>query len=231
MPDLLRFGPPDPPAADELARDAFEQGQAALAAGNAADASRWLDRANRLLPADATVTLALASACVGQDNARAAALFARVAECHPVREAWLGLAGTRRSLGDRAGAAAALATALSCFAVVRSLDPLADAIAQESGAAGWCGLAGQLVVHLVDASATAELFCEAPGGAKDADMPGASGNSHQPSRAFWGMDFRFARVTTSGVLRKKSGVLAGPSVQTGPGDRPRNGPAGCRARL
>ena len=58
-----------------LARDALLRGRHALIAGDAAEAIRWLDRAHRLAPADGTLTLALATACLRHDNARAEALF------------------------------------------------------------------------------------------------------------------------------------------------------------
>ena len=73
---------------------------------------RWLDRACRLAPRDQTLALALATACLGHDDMRAAALFAAISAENDVREAWLGLATARRRLGDAAGAAEALAAAL-----------------------------------------------------------------------------------------------------------------------
>ncbi|HEY7576750.1 MAG TPA: glycosyltransferase [Acetobacteraceae bacterium] len=82
-----------------LALDAFHQGQAAMAAGDREAARRWLDRARRLAPGDATVALALAAACLGHDDRRAEALFAQVVAEHDVHEAWLGLATARRRLG------------------------------------------------------------------------------------------------------------------------------------
>ena len=38
-------------------QDAFARGQAALNGGDRAEAVRWLDRAHRLVPADATIAL------------------------------------------------------------------------------------------------------------------------------------------------------------------------------
>ena len=81
--------------------------------GDAAEALRWLDRAHRLAPDDGTATLALATACLRQDNARAEALFHAITEAGEVREAWLGLAVARLGAGDTAGAAAALAATLA----------------------------------------------------------------------------------------------------------------------
>ena len=132
-----------------LALDAFERGQAAAAGGNRVEALRWLDRAHRMAPRDPTVALALATTTVGQDDARAAALFAELSGKHDVREVWLGLATARLRLGDAAGAAAALAQCLQRRVADRGLATLADAIVRDAHAAGWCGLAdnGELAVH------------------------------------------------------------------------------------
>ena len=117
-----------------------------MAAGEADTAIRWLDRAHRLAPADGTVTLTLASACLHSDPARAQGLFHDVAAAANVREAWLGLAVARLSCGNATGAAEALATALAQHAPEQALlasgDTLADLIASRAGAAGWCGLTG-----------------------------------------------------------------------------------------
>lgn len=133
----------------ELAREAFERGQAELAAGNGVAARQWLDRACRLAPRDQTLALALATACLGYDDMRAAGLFAAISAQNDVREAWLGLATARRRLGDHAGAAQALAEALQRHVVHPGDAIIADAIVRESGALGWCGLAsnGTLIVH------------------------------------------------------------------------------------
>ena len=125
-----------------LALEAFERAQAETAAGNHEAARRWLDRACRLAPHDQTLSLALATACLGSDDTRAAALFATISAANDVREAWFGLATARRRLGDVAGAASALASALARHAPDGTLAALSDAIAREAGAPGWCGLSG-----------------------------------------------------------------------------------------
>jgi GT2 family glycosyltransferase/glycosyltransferase involved in cell wall biosynthesis len=131
-----------------LTRDAQLQGQRALVAGDSATAMRWLDRAHRLAPHDGTVTLALATACLRRDTARAASLFLAVAEAEDVRAAWLGLAAARLSLSDAAGAAEALAGALARHVPETGVEALADAIVRGAGAAGWCGIGsdGLLVI-------------------------------------------------------------------------------------
>ncbi len=156
MATLLGFGPPPPPDPAELVGEAVASAQRA---STRADSIRWLDRACRLVPGDPALKLALAAACMGLDDARAACLFAAVIAKRPVREAWLGLAGSRRALGDPQGAAKALASSLAAYALVPSLEKLATAIAAEVGADGWCGyvVPNQLIIRLADRQATAML--------------------------------------------------------------------------
>jgi GT2 family glycosyltransferase len=125
-----------------LALEAFERAQAETQEGDRDAALRWLDRAARLVPRDQTVAMALAAACLGLDDRRAAALFAGIGARHDVREAWLGLATARRRLGDEAGAAAAIAEALRRHVPDHGLASLAATVAQASHAPGWCGLSG-----------------------------------------------------------------------------------------
>jgi GT2 family glycosyltransferase len=126
-----------------LALEAFQRAQVETEAGNLDAARRWLDRARRLAPGDPTVAVALATACLGHDDMRAASLFAAVVAANDVRQAWLGLATAQRLLGDAAGAAEALAEALRRHVPDRGLAALADAIAMEARAPGWCGLSGE----------------------------------------------------------------------------------------
>jgi glycosyltransferase involved in cell wall biosynthesis len=64
-----------------------------------------------------------------------------VTETDDVREAWVGLAAARLRLGEAVKAAAALARALSCHALLPGCDALADQVAAAVAAPGWCGLA------------------------------------------------------------------------------------------
>ena len=117
---------------------------------------RWLERACRLAPHDQTLALALATACLGHDDMRASALFATICGTSDVREAWLGLATARRRLGDAAGAAEALATALRRHVPDPGFAALADLIARDAGAPGWCGVSG-------DGAFTMRATCGGPG--------------------------------------------------------------------
>ena len=98
-----------------------------------------MERACRLLPSDDALVLALASACLGQDDARAVELFARLAARYASRETWTGLAISRRNLGDLAGAADAVSRALATLVPDDTLAGIADLIARQLAAPGWCG--------------------------------------------------------------------------------------------
>jgi GT2 family glycosyltransferase len=85
---------------------------------------------------------------------RASTLFAAISRTSDVREAWLGLATARRRLGDATGAADALATALRRHVPDPGFAALADLIARDAGAPGWCGVAGDgaVTVRVTDGS-------------------------------------------------------------------------------
>jgi len=211
---LLGFGPPPPPDPAELATEAFANAQSA---STRADSVRWLDRACRLAPGEPTLRLALATACLGIDDARAASLFAAAVAERPVREAWLGLAGSRRTLGDPAGAASALASALAAYALVPSLEKLATTIAAESGAEGWCGYVApdRVLIRLLDRAATATL-CGRPVAPGLHRLPRRGGSWQQVSVLsgnglhLLGSPIRLAGIRrTEGLVAACEGGLAG----------------------
>lgn len=131
---------------ETLARLAMAEGQAALSARDTDAAQRWFGRAHRLVPADPNVMLGLASALIGDDPNRAAALFQRIARAHDSGQAWLGLAACRFRLEDQPGAMDALEKRLSDHAL--SADSL-DLIGRIAALTGWCGLHsdGRLEIH------------------------------------------------------------------------------------
>ena len=138
-------GGPSKPA--DLGQAAFQQGQAALARGQKAEAIRWLDRAHRLAPNDPLLMASLAAALLTDDPARAASLFARVAAATDARDALLGLANAHLLLNDPAKACDALARALRHHSVHPGANGLAAQIVQAVGAPGWCGVSGGRMVH------------------------------------------------------------------------------------
>ena len=133
-----------------LAKEAWRRGEAALGADDLVTASDWLDRARRLAPGNPTVVLALATVWLRQGRAEARGLFEELASRHEVRAAWLGLAAARSASGDPAAAAEALVRTLSrqAGAVDDALRNLANAIADTSGAPGWCAVAGDGTLYL-----------------------------------------------------------------------------------
>ena len=118
--------------------------QSALAEGDLGAAGRWLDRATRLAPGDATLALARATLFLRQDAAQARAAYAALAARHDVREVWLGLAAAERQLGDFPAAARALGRAFGGHAANVSPDLFAatTATARDAREAGWCALQG-----------------------------------------------------------------------------------------
>ena len=141
-PGLTHATQAEAPSPQELAAEALRRGQEAAALGQTATARQWFERACRLLPNDDTATLCLAGTCLGQDDARAAELFALVSARHDVREAWIGLALARLRLNEIAAAEQALAAALGRFGIDRpaEITAIADEIARKNGRAGWCAL-------------------------------------------------------------------------------------------
>jgi GT2 family glycosyltransferase/glycosyltransferase involved in cell wall biosynthesis len=135
----------------KTAADAMALGQAAMAAGNMAEACRWLDRSRRVAGGNDAISLLHAMAALQLGDPDAEAELAVLADRHDLREAWLGLARARHRAGNAEGAAAALAEALAghAGALPASLHAMADAIAEAVGAAGWCCLSA---AHQVVAS-------------------------------------------------------------------------------
>jgi GT2 family glycosyltransferase len=142
-----------------LAQDAHERAQSLIAIGNHAEARRWMERACRLLPADDMLALALASAWLGEDDARACEIFARLAMRYASREAWTGLAVSRRNLGDLNGAAEAVSRALATLVPDATLTGVADMVARQLAVPGWCGVTvdGVLDVHVTSSFHRIEL--------------------------------------------------------------------------
>lgn len=124
---------------------AWQEGEAAEAAGDQAHALRWFDRAHRLAPKQDRITLSLAMALVRANDPDAIGLLAGVAERHELRAVWLALAGAHRRAGDAVAAARAVERALSAHVWTREEVRRAEIlgrVATEAGRPGWCALAG-----------------------------------------------------------------------------------------
>ena len=132
----------------ELVEQSWQRSLAAAAAGQPAEALRWLERAYRMAPKNGTITVALAGALLqAGDAGRAAGLFRPLAEGFAMPEAWAGLAACLLRLGDLDGAVTAVAAGLQCGVPAGSLPVLAAAVAREAGLPGWVGLDGDGWLH------------------------------------------------------------------------------------
>ena len=124
---------------------AWEEGEAARAAGDKAAAVRWFDRAHRLAPKEDRITLSLALALLSEGDPTAAALLGEVTEHRDLKAAWLALAVAQHRVGNTPAAAEALGSALSGHAWKRDEAAGAETlvrIAANTGRPGWCALAG-----------------------------------------------------------------------------------------
>ena len=129
--------------ARERTGDALERGRAAEAGGDLDVARRWLERARRLAPTDATIAVSLGGLLLRQgDLEMARQVLGPVAEKHDLREAWSGLAVCALQLGQVEDAVQALQALLSRHAPDESVAMLAALVVARAGSAGWCGLCG-----------------------------------------------------------------------------------------
>jgi GT2 family glycosyltransferase len=94
----------------------------------------------------------LATACLGHDESKAIELFAMLAARYGSREAWTGLAISRRNSGDLAGALGAVSRALTQSVSDAALASIADTLVRQLGLTGWCeaSVDGVLTVHRAD---------------------------------------------------------------------------------
>ena len=144
MAEIVIFGPSSHPRVTIAdASHAVAQGRQAIESGYPGLAAQWFDRALRLAPANAPVTLLLASSLSGRDDIRAERLLRNLIADRPsFREGSIALAAARLRAGDAAEAASLLDLALSRAAPAP--DPafaqFALATAHSIGRAGWAGL-------------------------------------------------------------------------------------------
>ena len=183
----------------------------------------WSAR-HRLVPHDPNVTLALASACLAHDPARAASLFQDVPDQHDVRQAWLGLASARLRLAGPDEAAEPLAAALSRHAFSPDIADLAETIGCRSGSPGWCALRpdGGLEIHVSPATAPAShrkrrghIIGNAGDGSGQATRERHHPDRNHPVSSPYVMA-RLVRATCRGTCRNRRSGQAEPWRDGGP---------------
>lgn len=132
------------------AGEALRRGEGLLAAGDLAEAERWLSRAWRIARDDpaAMLALGLLRLRLREPDAAIPLLAGVVARCDS-REAGLALAAAHLAAGDPAVAARLLHDLLARHVAPPEADGLAEAIVAAVGAPGWCGVRadGQLVMR------------------------------------------------------------------------------------
>ena len=161
----------------EQAQDAFLRGNQLLAAGDAAAALPWIERACRFAPTDPTLRFTLGITWLRlADWRRAAPLLAAVAQECDMAEAWYALASARASLGQAGPAAAALRELLSRHVLPDDpgLSGQATGIARAAFHPGWCGRRGDgRILAVADGRVSASLNGRRLALARLADPPAA----------------------------------------------------------
>lgn len=126
-----------------LARSAWDRAQRERAAGDLAASCNWLERAHRLVPDDALVSLTLGAFRLELGlAAEAAPLLDKVARQYDSPEAWIALASCHLARDAEAPCVEALERALRSTVVTPALTELAGRVVQRFGRPGWCGLNG-----------------------------------------------------------------------------------------
>jgi GT2 family glycosyltransferase/glycosyltransferase involved in cell wall biosynthesis len=136
---------------DAATANAFERVGTLLRDGRTRDALSMLEYAQRLAPQDGGITLAIGLVRLKLGDRRAAAPLEALTQRTDWRDLWLALARVRLRFGevDRAAVDLHAALARNSPPTIAPDRALADRIAAEAGAPGWCGLdnAGRLTVR------------------------------------------------------------------------------------
>jgi GT2 family glycosyltransferase len=132
---------PTRPKTIDLAIDAWERGQAALAAGDLPAARHWAERAVRLGPEDSQVRFLLGIVLLRQQDPTCLAVFRQLTLLSDTFPAHRGLAAAAILAGDREAAFRATGTLLARFVAPTDADfpALAARAAACGGSPGWCG--------------------------------------------------------------------------------------------
>jgi GT2 family glycosyltransferase len=125
----------------DLAKTAWDKGEALAASGDLATALVWVDRAHRIAPADQNILFSLAWLQLrAGDASNAAALFGELAARHGTRESFCGWIAALLALRQFGKAEMITGRALATNAADRALNQLAPRVVAETGHPGWCGL-------------------------------------------------------------------------------------------
>jgi GT2 family glycosyltransferase len=137
IPEKLEY---DYARARQLAKNAWDKGEALARGGDLAGGIAWLGRAHRIAPSDQNILFSLALLHLRAGDAEIAeSLFGGLAERHATRECLSGLLAAHLALRRFDAAASAAQAALSQTAADPPLAALAAQAAQSGGY--WCGVA------------------------------------------------------------------------------------------
>jgi hypothetical protein len=135
---------------DEATADAFRRSGALIDAGRTREALAMLDYAQRLAPSDGGISLAIGLLRLNIGDPAACEPFELLTQRTEWRDIRMALVRVRMKFGKVERAAADLHAALSRNGPPTRRDylALADAVCEQSGAAGWCALGndGQVVL-------------------------------------------------------------------------------------
>jgi GT2 family glycosyltransferase/glycosyltransferase involved in cell wall biosynthesis len=125
----------------DLAIDAWERGQSALAASDLAAARYWAERASRLGPQDNQVRFLLGIVLLRQQDRTAYEAFRSLVTASDTVPAHRGLVAAAAQIGDRDALTRSVGELLSRFAPPTDTEfpSLAARAAVAAGLAGWCG--------------------------------------------------------------------------------------------
>jgi GT2 family glycosyltransferase len=141
---------PTRPKTIDLAIDAWERGQAALASGDIPAARDWAERAVRLGPEDTQVRFLLGIVLLRQQDPASFEIFRRLTLLSDTFPAHRGLAAAAILAGDREAAYRTTGSLLARFVPPTDADfpSLAARAAASGGSPGWCGAddAGRVTV-------------------------------------------------------------------------------------
>lgn len=125
----------------DMAKGAWDRGEALAAAGDLAGAVAWIARAHRMAPSDQNILFSMAWVHLrAKDAERAAAVFGELALRHGTRESFCGWIAALLALRRFAHAEEVVRQALAQNAADPALSALAARVVTHTQQPGWCGL-------------------------------------------------------------------------------------------